>query len=104
MEFLRQKDVTKKMKIGKTFLYDMIKKGMFPKPIKVSQISLWVDSDIEKIMTALCRGFDEENLKAVVREIENNRLQTSFPLAEQSRAWPGQRTAGQSPYSTGQVD
>ena len=76
MEFLRPKDVTKKMKIGKTFLYSLIKEQLFPRPIKVKQVSLWLDSDVEKVMTALYKGYDNETIKSIVQEIESGRLYT----------------------------
>jgi len=74
MEFLRPKDVTKKMKVGKTFLYSLIKEQLFPRPIKVGQVSLWLDSDVEKVMTALYKGYDKETIRSIVQEIENNKL------------------------------
>jgi len=74
MEFLRPKDVIKKMKISRTLLYSYIKKGVFPKPIKMSPtISVWLNTEIENIMIAMYKQENEDNLKKLVKEIEHLR-------------------------------
>jgi len=74
MEFLRPKDVIRKMKISRPLLYNYIKKGVFPKPIKISPtISVWLNSEVEKIMQLMYKRADETTIKKIVEEIEQLR-------------------------------
>ncbi len=74
MEFLRPKDVIKKMKISKTMLYEYIRKGLFPKPKKIGRnASIWLDTEVEKIMLAFFKGADEKKLREIAKEIECSR-------------------------------
>ncbi|MEO0282090.1 MAG: AlpA family phage regulatory protein [candidate division WOR-3 bacterium] len=77
MEFLRPKDIMKKMKISRTLLYSYIKKGIFPKPIKMgATISVWLNTEIESIMIAMYKQENEDNLRKLVKEIELSRKET----------------------------
>lgn len=44
---LRMRDVSTKVKAGKTKLYSMIRSGEFPAPIKIGTASRWVDEEVE---------------------------------------------------------
>jgi len=52
-ELLDLKDVIKKVKIKKSTIYDKIKKGEFPKPVKIGIRSLWPKSIIKKYIFEL---------------------------------------------------
>jgi len=73
MEFLRVKDIMQKMRISKPQLYKLIRQGMFPNPVKIGKMSVWINTEVEKVMLALCTNTDVESLKNIVREIEGSR-------------------------------
>lgn len=43
---LRLSQVIKRTSIGRTLIYQLIKEGAFPRPLKVGSASLWVDQEI----------------------------------------------------------
>jgi prophage regulatory protein len=55
-KLLRQSGVTAKYPCGKTKLYELIKEGCFPAPIKLGRVSFWdeaeVDAAIERLVAA----------------------------------------------------
>jgi len=74
MEFLRPKDVTKKMKISRPWLHILIRENLFPKPIKLTyKIKVWKDDEVEKIMNAMFNNEGKEKIRDLVRQIENSR-------------------------------
>jgi prophage regulatory protein len=45
---LRRRDVSKKLRISKTQIYRLIRKGEFPAPFKLSErVSVWNEADID---------------------------------------------------------
>ncbi len=73
MEFLRPKDVMKKMKISKALLYNLINAGLFPKPAKFNKLSIWKKREVEKIMDAIYINLSEEEIKQIVHQVEESR-------------------------------
>jgi prophage regulatory protein len=43
---LRLSQVLKRTSLGRTYIYQLIKEGAFPRPVKVGSASLWVDQEI----------------------------------------------------------
>ncbi len=75
MEYLRPKDVMRKMKISRGKLYQLIGAGLFPKPHKCldKKTSIWLDSEVENAMIALFRNPDENHVRKIVEDIEKSR-------------------------------
>ncbi|TKJ94563.1 helix-turn-helix transcriptional regulator [Erwinia persicina] len=46
-------EVCSYLSCGKTFLYDLIKRGEFPKPLKLGSRSKWREEDIENYINYL---------------------------------------------------
>ncbi|MBO1853998.1 AlpA family phage regulatory protein [Burkholderia cenocepacia] len=44
---LRLPDVLDMVGLGKTTIYDMMKHGDFPRPRRVRNLSLWVESEVQ---------------------------------------------------------
>jgi prophage regulatory protein len=44
---LRRPGVQDKVELGRSALYDLIKRGQFPAPIKIGRSSFWVESEID---------------------------------------------------------
>ncbi|MEM3484523.1 MAG: AlpA family phage regulatory protein [Candidatus Methanomethyliaceae archaeon] len=73
MEFLRPKDVMQKMKVRRTYLYDLIRRGLFPRPVKLGTMSVWLADEVEKVMSAMYRGKKPEEIRSLVKTIEEMR-------------------------------
>jgi prophage regulatory protein len=55
-KFLRIGEVVDRVSLGKTTVYDRIRRGLFPSPIKLSSnISVWVTDEITAWMNAQLR-------------------------------------------------
>lgn len=46
-------DVKESLRIGTTYLYELVKRGKLPKPIKQGRASFWRASDIKKYIESL---------------------------------------------------
>lgn len=73
MEFLRPKDVMQKMKVKKTYLYSLVKRGLLPRPQKLGPMSVWIDEEVERVMAMMYAGSTEEEIKEAVKRIEQSR-------------------------------
>lgn len=43
---IRLPELTDRLGIGKTKLYDMVKNGQFPKPVKLGNVSVWSSDSV----------------------------------------------------------
>jgi prophage regulatory protein len=48
MRMLRRPEAEKKVGVGTTKLYDLIKHHEFPKPIKLGRRSLWCEGEVDQ--------------------------------------------------------
>ncbi|RTL61646.1 MAG: AlpA family phage regulatory protein [Hyphomicrobiales bacterium] len=46
--FLRIRDVSESIGFSRGHIYELMKKGQFPKPVKVGHASLWPSSEIDE--------------------------------------------------------
>lgn len=53
MALLTKEDILKILRIGKSTLYDLIKRGLFPKPLKIGSISRWKEEDVQAFLSSL---------------------------------------------------
>jgi prophage regulatory protein len=49
---IRLPEVRELVGLGKTAIYDKIKTGEFPKPLKLGRVSGWVESDVQAWINA----------------------------------------------------
>ncbi|MEM3484733.1 MAG: AlpA family phage regulatory protein [Candidatus Methanomethyliaceae archaeon] len=74
MKFLRPHEVAHKMGLSKASLYRLVKGGMFPRPVKIfANVSVWLDSEVEQIMSAMYRNSPPDEIRELVRSIERSR-------------------------------
>ncbi|MEN5207984.1 AlpA family phage regulatory protein [Stenotrophomonas terrae] len=52
LQLLRRGEVMKKVGIGKSTLYKLIREGGFPPPVRVGASSTWVESEVDAWITA----------------------------------------------------
>ncbi len=59
--FLRLPDVTKLVGLGRTVIYERIKKGTFPQPVRIGERAVaWDEEDLAKWQESLPRGVKAE--------------------------------------------
>jgi len=61
MELIGRDEVLERLQIRNTALYENIKRGIIPPPIKIGGASRWVKDEIEALLQRLC----EERANAV---------------------------------------
>jgi predicted DNA-binding transcriptional regulator AlpA len=54
MELIDRDEVLQRLRIGNTALYDNIKRGIIPAPIKIGGASRWIKTEIEALLQRLC--------------------------------------------------
>lgn len=52
LQLLRRGEVMKKVGIGKSTLYKLIRESGFPQPVRVGASSTWVESEVDAWITA----------------------------------------------------
>jgi prophage regulatory protein len=45
---LRRPGVQDKVELKRSALYDLIKRGLFPMPIKIGRSSFWIESEVDR--------------------------------------------------------
>ena len=66
---LRLKQVTQHLGLGRTCIYDNIKKGLLPPPIKYGEnISLWPADEIEECSRAIIKSWTPAEMRQLVQE------------------------------------
>ncbi|MGC0016535.1 helix-turn-helix transcriptional regulator [Ralstonia pseudosolanacearum] len=58
MRLIRLPEVTHMTGLGKTAIYNYIKLGEFPRPVKLGRTSCWVESEIVEWIAELVRRRD----------------------------------------------
>lgn len=53
LRLLKLQQVISRTSVARTFIYDQIKKGKFPHPVKAGRASLWVEAEIEQWIQTL---------------------------------------------------
>jgi prophage regulatory protein len=73
---LRIKAIKEITGIGVSTVYAQMSIGLFPKPIKLGdRISGWLTSEVLAVRAARIAGQTDEQIKALVKQIEGERLQ-----------------------------
>lgn len=68
---LRLSEVSMRLGLKRTAIYDRIAGGTLPEPIKLSpQVAVWPDGEIDACIRALIRGADDAEMKRVVINLE----------------------------------
>lgn len=58
-QFLRIPAVMKKVSLGKTAIYAKINAGDFPPPIKLGNVSVWLESEVDEWIQAKVSEYRE---------------------------------------------
>jgi prophage regulatory protein len=77
LRILRIKQIKTQTGLPNSTIYDHIKKGLFCRPIKLSErCSGWLETEINAIMGARIAGKSETEIKELVLSLENQRVTT----------------------------
>ena len=73
-KLIRLSEVLNRCPISRSTLYKQIKAGLFPRPVQISDNCVaWIESEIDKILLVKITAFDREQIKKLVRELEDGR-------------------------------
>ena len=70
---LKLTDVVLRTRRSRSTIYDEVKRGVFPRQIKVGRGSYWRDDEITMILDAYSSGATDERLKALCEHIHHRR-------------------------------
>jgi prophage regulatory protein len=59
---------------SKAGIYNNIKDGLLPHPVKLGRSSAWPESEIEAINAAIIAGKSDDEIRQLVRELEAARM------------------------------
>lgn len=54
-------------------IYRDIKRGTFPKPVKIGRASAWPEREVQAIIAARIAGQSDDEIKALVADLEQQR-------------------------------
>jgi prophage regulatory protein len=75
-KLVRRPDVLALLKISRSNLYQKINQGLWTKPIHLSTRAVaWVESENEQVLAAMIAGNTQEEIKTLVKMLEQNRQQ-----------------------------
>ncbi|MCJ1959892.1 helix-turn-helix transcriptional regulator [Novosphingobium mangrovi (ex Hu et al. 2023)] len=70
---LRMPDVMAATALARPTLYRDIKRGTFPKPVKLGRASAWPCDAVQAVIAARIAGKTDDEIRALVAELERNR-------------------------------
>ncbi|GAB6182804.1 helix-turn-helix transcriptional regulator [Thermodesulfovibrio hydrogeniphilus] len=73
MRLLRMNEVTNKVGLKKAAIYGMIQEGLFPPQIKIGKASLWLEEEIDVIISLWVAQASKEEIKKTVQELVRKR-------------------------------
>jgi len=72
--FLRLQEVCKRFGLGKSTIWLRVDQGLLPKPVHVGERAVaWPDVEILAIQKAVMAGYDQDQIKNLVRELLDKR-------------------------------
>lgn len=66
MIFLKRADIVQQTTICQSVLYERIREGTFPPPIKAGRSSRWIQSEVDAFKLALASGLNTEEMRKFV--------------------------------------
>lgn len=74
MTLLRLPEVMRKSGYSRSMVYDLIAKGLYPKPIKISERAVaWRSHEVEAMMSAVIAQKTLDERRGLVRRLEGDR-------------------------------
>lgn len=79
VSMLRLKQVRERTGLGRSTLYDRIKRGAWTTPVSLGSRAVgWPAHEVDALINALISGLPEKNFMDLVRRLEKERLGVSF--------------------------
>ncbi len=72
-DLLRMPDVKRASSLARPTIYRDIRRGTFPRPVKIGTISAWPAAEIAAINAARIAGKCDDEIRQLVAELERNR-------------------------------
>ncbi len=58
---------------GRATTYQRIQDGLFPAPVKIGRMSVWLDRELTAVNEAIVAGVSDDELRQVVAELVSQR-------------------------------
>jgi prophage regulatory protein len=73
MNLLRIPDVKKASGLARPTIYRDIKRGTFPKPVKLGTVSAWPEREVHSIINARVAGKSDDDIRQLVVQLHEQR-------------------------------
>lgn len=73
INFVKKSAVLEQTSLSHSNLYNRIRRGIFPSQVKIGKTSVWIQQEINRICQAIALGYTDDQLKALVTELEAKR-------------------------------
>ena len=75
-KIVRRPEVLELLQISRSNLYSKIEQGLWPKPIQLGARAVaWLSNENEQVLAAIIAGQSQEELKQIVKTLEEARKQ-----------------------------
>ncbi len=71
--FVRRPWVAGGIGFGRATMYQRIQLGLFPAPVKIGRMSVWIDRELTAVNEAIVAGVSDDELRQVVAELVRQR-------------------------------
>lgn len=74
---LRMPDVRRASSLARPTIYRDIRRGTFPKPVKIGTVSAWPEREVAAINAARIAGKSDDEIRVLVASLEAQRVATT---------------------------
>lgn len=67
--FLTRQTVSRRLAVGKSFIYSAISEGLLPPPVRVGAARRWIEAEIDQIQHLIMRGASLDEQKVLVAQL-----------------------------------
>ena len=90
---------------SKSGIYDNIKKGLLPPPVKLGASSVWIESEIETVNRAIIAGSNHDEIRDLVKQLVASRTADArYEDTANVQARQGNHAAGTHPTTIARRD
>jgi len=73
-DLLRMPDVKRASSLARPTIYRDIRRGTFPKPVKIGTISAWPAAEIAAVNSARIAGKSDDEIRQLVADLHEQRI------------------------------
>lgn len=70
---LRMPELTAATSLAKQTLYTQMRRGLFPRPVKLGRASAWPSDAVNAVIAARIAGKSDDEIRAIVADLQRQR-------------------------------